>query len=35
LKLYLKERAEGKEVPFPKGIRYPEAYITIAKGLAA
>ena len=35
LKFYLKERSEGKEVPFPKSIRYPEAYITIAKGLAA
>lgn len=35
LKLYLKERSEGKDVPFPKGVRYGEVYAILAKGISA
>ena len=35
LKLYLKERSEGKDVPFPKGVRYGEVYAILAKGICA
>lgn len=35
LKLYLKERSEGKDVPFPKGIRYGSVYAILAKGISA
>ena len=35
LKLYLKERSEGKDLPFPKGIRYGSVYAILAKGISA